>query len=138
MSVRQVMRIIIDLVLIKSGIETNPGPKDEINLIIRTFNCNGLGDRDKFRRILRKIGLEIKNGGIVMLQETHVMDEDLIKLYWKMNYVTSCVSTQSAGVLTLFDNSFTCLESHSDNGGRMAIAVIESDIETLSKGLEGS
>ena len=29
-----------------------------------------------------------------------------------MNYLSSCVSTRSAGVITLNDNSFTCIESH--------------------------
>ena len=47
----------------------------------------------------------------------------------KMNYVTSCVSTQSLGVLILFDNSYECLESFKDGAGRMAIAVIENDVE---------
>ena len=48
-----------------------------------------------------------------------------------MNYVTSCVSTQSAGVLIFNDNSFSCLESHIDNNGRMAIVVVEKGNEKL-------
>ena len=39
----------------------------------------------------------------MLLQETHVKDENLIRMYWKMLFVTSCVITQSAGVLILFD-----------------------------------
>ena len=49
-----------------------------------------------------------------------------------MNYVTSCVSTQSAGVITLFDNSCTCHEGHKDNNGRLVIAVIDNDNEKLN------
>ena len=67
----------------------------------------------------------MNKGGIILLQETHIKDEALIQMYWNMNYVTNCVSTQSAGVLILFDNLFVCLESHIDNNGRMAIAVLE-------------
>ena len=48
-----------------------------------------------------------------------------------MNYVTSCVSTQSAGVLIFNDNPFSCLESHIDNNGRMAIVVVEKGNEKL-------
>jgi hypothetical protein len=67
-----------------------------------------------------------------MLQETHIIDENLIKLYWKMNFVSSCVSTNRGGVMTLYDNSFECLESYTDNDGRLAIIVIETDlIKTL-------
>ena len=65
------------------------------------------------------------------MQETHIIDENLIKMDWNMSYVTSCISTQSAGVLTLFDNSFACLESHKDNSGRMAIVVLEKGNDKL-------
>ena len=44
---------------------------------------------------------EVSMGGIALLQETHIKDEKLIKLYWKMNYATYCVSTQSLGVILL-------------------------------------
>ena len=49
-------------------------------------------------------------------------------MYWKMNYVSSCVSTQRGGVLILFDNSYECLKTRTDHNGRMAIAVIESSV----------
>jgi exonuclease III len=127
---RNILRI-----LILGGIETNPGPSTNVmpksNLTVRTYNCNGLGNINKFRRLLIKIRDEVKKGGIVLLQETHITDENLIKTYCKMNYATSCVSTQSAGVLTLFDNSYECLESSKDESGRMVLVVIENDTEKL-------
>ena len=43
----------------------------------------------------------------------------------------SCVSTQSAGVIILYGNSFECHESYKDNEGRLAIAVIENDLEKI-------
>ena len=67
---------------------------------IRTYNCNGLGDLNKFRRLLIKVGMNLKKCGIILLQETHIKDENIIKTYWKNNYVSSCVSTQRGGVLT--------------------------------------
>ena len=39
--------------LLMGGIESNPGPRS--NLAVGTYNCNGLGNTDKFRRILTKI-----------------------------------------------------------------------------------
>ena len=59
-----------------------------------------------------------------MLQETHIKDENLIKLYWKHDFVSSCVSTQSAGVIILFDNSFACIDTFKDSAGGLAMAVI--------------
>ena len=45
-------RIISDL-LIAYAIETNPGPVsgvgEKINLTVRSYNCNGLGDTNKLR-----------------------------------------------------------------------------------------
>ena len=73
----------------------------------------------------------MNKGGIVLLQETHIIDEGLIRMYWNMNFLSSCVSTQSAGVLILYDNSFVCLESHKDNNGRMAIVVLEKGNEKI-------
>ena len=128
----------IDMLLIRGGVETNPGPvvinsgkPAKINLSIRSFNCNGLGNVDKFRRLLVKARNEVKKGGFVLLQETHIKDENIIKLYWNMNYVSSCISTQSAGVMILFDETYECLETFRDAGGRMAIAVVKNNLEKL-------
>ena len=53
--------------LLTPNVESNPGPKS--NLAIRTYNCNGLGNTDKFRRILIKVKKEVDKSGIVLLQE---------------------------------------------------------------------
>ena len=44
-----------------------------------------------------------------------------------MHFVSSCVSTNRGGVITLFDNSYECLESHSDPESRLSALVIEND-----------
>ena len=68
------------------NVESNPGPENDIkpNVIIRTYNCNGLGNTNKFRRLLIKLKPEVQHGGIALLQETLIVDECLIGLYWKM------------------------------------------------------
>ena len=52
-------------------------------------------------------------------------------MYWNMNYVSSWVSTQSAGVIILYDNLYECIETYTDNGSRIAIAVVKGGIEKL-------
>ena len=112
------MNEIIYLLLLSQGIESNPGPNNisvlKPNLSVRTFNCNGLGNINKLRRLFAKVNKEVSLGGIVMLQETHLKNENQIKLYWKMNYAANGISTQSAGVIILYDNSYKCIESYSD------------------------
>ena len=93
----------ITLLLLAQGIEPNPGPDSapKSNLSIQTFNCNGLGKTNKLRRLLTKVRKEVSMGGIVLLQETHLKNEETIKYYWKMNYAACGISTQSAGVTLL-------------------------------------
>ena len=78
-------RVLISLLLPRQNIETNPGPQatfePKCNLSVRTYNCNGLGDTNKFRRILVNVKKEIGHGGIVLLQETHIKNENIIKTY---------------------------------------------------------
>ena len=66
------------------GVESNPGPAaNKPNLKVRIYNCNGLGDLNKMRWVFNKSQKDIDNGGIVLLQETHVKDEKIInKSQW--------------------------------------------------------
>ena len=61
--------IMNNMLLLSQGVERNPGPAmqkmQKSNVSIRTYNCNGLGVVDKFRRILVKIMSEVGSGGIV-------------------------------------------------------------------------
>jgi hypothetical protein len=38
-----------------------------------------------------------------MLQETHIIDENIIKMYGKINFVSSCESRNKGGIMTQFD-----------------------------------
>jgi hypothetical protein len=125
------------MLLLRENIEANPGPnngKIKPNLTLRTFNCNGLGDINKFRRVLTKLRKEVQSRGIAILKETRIIDENLIKLFWKMNFASSCVSTNRGGVMTLYNNSFECLESYIDNDGRLAMIVIEKELRNQNIG----
>ena len=102
LTVLMVRRIAVVLQLIIGNIECNPGPTNQpvkSNLTLRTYNCNGLGDNLKLRRVLAKSRVEVNNCGIVLLQETHIVDEKLIDMYWKMQFTSSCASTRRGGVI---------------------------------------
>ena len=90
-----------------------------------------MGNIDKFRRVLVNVRREVDHGGVVLLQETHIKDENIIKSYWRGGYVSSCISTNSAGVMILYGNTYECIEESKDDAGRFAIAVLESDIVKL-------
>ena len=87
-----------------------------------------LGNTDKFRRVLIKIRKEVSHGGIMLLQETHIMNENIIKSYWRGGYSSSCISTNSAGVMILYDNTYECLEKSNDAVGRYTSIVLENKL----------
>ena len=71
------MGSLLNDLLIMAGVEPSPGPVscNKINLTVRTYNCNGLGENNKFQRVLTKSRSEVNNGGIVLLQETHIKNK---------------------------------------------------------------
>ena len=90
------MRLIIDKLLLIQNVEKNPGPVDvslpETNFSVRTYNSNGLGEINKLRSLLIKVKSEVKQGGIVLLQETHLNDDKVIEMHWKMSCGLRCVN----------------------------------------------
>ena len=52
--------------LLRQNVESNPGPENGIksNVVVRTYNCNGLGNVNKFRRLLIKLKPEVQHGDI--------------------------------------------------------------------------
>ena len=78
---------IIRMLLLMQNVEANPSNKvGKSNLAVRTYNCNRLGNIHKFGKILTKVREEYKQGGIVVLQEMHIIGVNIIKMYWKINF----------------------------------------------------
>jgi exonuclease III len=92
-----------------------------------TFNTNGLGDNLKLKRLLRKIEPIVEKGGLALLQETHIVKTDYLKILWKNKFASNCVSTNSAGVIILYSNDFEMIDSYSDNEGRILIIAIKNE-----------
>jgi hypothetical protein len=72
--------------LLTQNVEPNPGPMNQNTKAFKviTYNCNGLGNKDKLKRILHKSAEIVNKNGIVCLQETHITNTDYLKLIWKI------------------------------------------------------
>ena len=117
-----ILNLIIYSLLLSQNVESNPGPPNTFKIV--TYNCNGLGDKSKLRRVLNKAEPIIKKGGFVFLQETHLKDTGYLKIVWKYGFVSNCISSNSAGVLTLYNNNYNVLEQHEDGEGRQMVTVV--------------
>ena len=50
LSTKQIMNFIIRLLLLRQGVEGNPGPGvTHSNMTLKTYNCNGLGNLDNLQ-----------------------------------------------------------------------------------------
>ena len=121
--------LLILLILLCAGIEPNPGPPRKTK--ITTYNCNGLGDQNKLRRLLLKVNNEVSKGAIVFLQETHIVDTKVLESSWKNKFLSNCKKTNAAGVIILFSDKYEINYVHKDDEGRAIVAVISNEERTL-------
>jgi hypothetical protein len=122
------LSLTIYLTLLAQGIENQPGLKDKSStLSILTYNCNGLGDPKKLKRLLLKLDPMVIKGCIVFLQETHVVNTKYLEMIWKQNFLSNCVRTNSAGVIILFTKKYDLVYKYADGEGRQLVAVIQND-----------
>jgi exonuclease III len=123
----------IFLMLISQNVETNPGPPghDNSSFKIISYNCNGLGNPVKAKRLLNKMDEIVNKNGIVFLQETHIVNTNYVKLIWKNSFISNCIKTNSAGVIILFNNQMKIVKKSEDDEGRRIVAVIESEERKL-------
>jgi exonuclease III len=127
-SIEIMIYLTIYLMLLQQTVERNPGPKQERQTsTILTYNTNGLGESSKLKRLLKKIEPIVEKGGIALLQETHIVKTEYIKMIWKHKFVSNCISTNSAGVIILFNNEYELLEEFSDKVGRTLIIAIKNE-----------
>jgi exonuclease III len=129
------LSLTIGLLLLAQTIEPNPRlihNDDNKNSTtstsqIVTYNCNGLGNPNKLRRLLIKLETIVRGKGIVFLQETHIVNTDLLKNTWKNNFLSNCKKTNAAGVMILFNNELKIIENSEDEDGRLLIAVLQGE-----------
>ncbi len=136
-SVKCIRRITMEILLIIGNVEINPGPNQTQNnhklktnkMEIMTYNCNGLGTLVKRRRILNKASGIVNRGGIVMLQETHLTNNEQVISDYKEKFELSNHKSNSAGVITLFSNNFEVLYKDKDEIGRELYTLVQNKEE---------
>ena len=127
-SVKKIRSIIIDNLLIMSNIEINPGPQARVKakiIDIVTFNCNGMNNKQKLKRIIRKSNTITDKNGIVMLQESHIMKDEQVKFLTKSNYQISSHRSNSAGVITMYGASYETIYNSNGLDGRQQYTIIQ-------------
>jgi exonuclease III len=134
---KMIRRLIIKTLLKRGNVELNPGPQMPVNcnktntktMNVTTYNCNGLANRSKLKRVINKANKLLDMGGIVMLQETHIMKLEQIEFLTKHKVLTSQYKSNSAGVITIVNNEFEIIENYSNNMGRQLFTVAQSNSE---------
>jgi exonuclease III len=127
------LSLTIYLTLLRENIESNPGMKlsKEDSFAALTYNCNGLGDRKKLKRLVLKLSPIVDKGGIVFLQETHLLDTSYLNFIWKNKFESNCRKTNSAGVIILFRNDLEVVEISKDDEGRQLAIVVKNQETNL-------
>jgi len=123
----------IELMLIQQGVHPNPGPEPsglgriQYDLAMMTYNCRGLSDINKVRRLFAKLNLLVNKNYIIALQETHLIKDNVFNLYWKHSHLKNCTTTNKGGVVLLFNKSYKVNYEYNDAHDRVIIAELEND-----------
>jgi hypothetical protein len=124
----KMLSMTIYLTLLKQTVESNPGEIKTTNKVsILSYNCNGLGNKDKLRRLLTKLNSTVEKGGIVFLQETHIVDTSYLKMIWPHAFISNCFKTNSAGVMILFRKKYEVKKEFKDEEGRIIVVTLEHE-----------
>ena len=118
--------------LLRSGdVELNPGPvriSDYNEMEIITYNCRGLKDYRKLKRVLNSCAgvIKAKHLSLILLQETHLIkeEENKLRVMWRGGYVASPGQGASRGCLTLFDSRWKVEENFVSADGRMTCSAL--------------
>ena len=152
-----VYALVVLQLLVRSGIEPNPGPVPAPaqapafnpalgpiragvceSFKIISQNCRGLTDRKKLMQVLRKM-FPVKNKlasrSVACLQESHKIDRFTIRNYFKGKAVIDDGERNQRGVCILIPENFEVCSSSISGLGRWAIAVIKDRHANLSQKL---
>ena len=121
--------------LVAQGVHPNPGPveyrKDFESVQIITYNCRGLRNVNKLKRLLVKSSKHVSKGAIVALQETHKIEEKFLNDNWCHKYVINASAGDQRGVLILFNKKYELLTQYMDDTDRILIINIKSENHNL-------
>ena len=121
------------LLMLSGDVERNPGPNTTIQ--IRTYNARGLRCNLKLKRILNACHKIIQANPFAVFgfQETHLTKDDIdsLKFKWRHGFVLSPGTNKQCGVLLLYGDAWTLLDSEVDTEGRRASAVLAKGTNTF-------
>ena len=126
----KILSLTIFLALLRQNVESSPGMtivKKATDVSVTMYNCNGLRDKKKLRRLLGKVRPIVEKGGIVLLQETHITYTEYLSTIWKRKFESNCKKTNSAGVIILYNKDFENVDKYKDENGRLVCIAIEKD-----------
>ena len=129
-------------ILLCGDVERNPGPdyqkgvkppgkETHSSMEVVTYNCRGLKDYKKLKRVLNTCSTIVKSKplSIILLQETH-LDSNSIKkvnVMWRGKYASSPGAGGSRGCLTLFDNGWSVTENFESLDGRIICTALTNE-----------
>jgi exonuclease III len=122
-----ILGIIIGMLLVQQNIKRNPGERKNGSISVITYNCNGLQNKVKLKRLLDKTARLVDSNAIILLQETHIINEDVIKRNWKNKFEMNGNTTSKAGVITLFPTDYNVISTFKDGNGRYLITLLQSE-----------
>jgi exonuclease III len=118
--------------LTRQGVHPNPGPTGNTvecqPLKIITYNCRGLRNINKLKRLLLKLDKLITKGAVVALQETHLIDEKILNTLWRHKYILNCKSTDQKGVALLFSEKYEISKQYIDEEERLIVVNLKNDL----------
>ena len=132
---RQESALFNEDLLVAQGVHPNPGPPQKgkcENLNIITYNCRGLRNTTKLRRILLKLDKLVNGGAIIALQETHEINLKFLVDNWKHQFVLNGRSKDQRGVATLFSKKYEIVEQYKDEDDRIIILNLKSELIHLN------
>ena len=125
MTLTQYCRWLILILLLRGGIEPNPGP-----IQIVSQNCRGLTDRNKLRKVIRSIypanRTKANSSRLACLQETHFIDSFTAGVVFNGKVIVDNGERNQKGVCILVPESFEVCSQVVSGIGRWVIAVIQT------------
>jgi len=113
----------------ESGISSSRNASNDLEVI--TYNCRGLKEYRKLKRVLNSSAniIKCKPLSIIFLQETHLdcNASKKINIMWRGNYALSPGEGGSRGCITLFEDRWQVDEKYESGDGRMILIAMRSE-----------
>ena len=121
-------RWLILILLLRGGIEPNPGP-----IQIVSQNCRGLTDKKKLRKVFRSLYPVSRSKAnlsrVACLQETHHIDSFIASVMFNGKIILDNGERNQRGVCLLVPDGFEVCSQEVSGVGRWVIAVIQTKVD---------